>query len=110
VAAALCYNAKSVAEEKHSRRYLVSGRVQGVGFRMFVLHEAQKLGVSGFVRNLQDGRVEAYACGTTEQLAQLKVALQRGPWLSKVSAVQEEEAPLDLRNKSEFVVERDERE
>lgn len=96
-----------MTQEKHSRRYLVSGVVQGVGYRMFVLREAQKLGLTGYVRNLYDGRVEAYACGTPQQLGELKNALQRGPWLSRVSGVEEEEAAFDLHYRSKFVVEHD---
>ena len=50
------------------KRFLVYGRVQGVGFRYFTWNEAQKIGVLGFVRNLWDGSVEVIACGSEEQI------------------------------------------
>ena len=81
--------------------------VQAVGFRMFVLREAQQLGVTGYTRNLFDGRVEVLACGTAEQLEKLKLALQRGPRMSSVSGVREEEARLEAGHKHEFVIEQD---
>ena len=75
-----------------ARRYNVSGRVQGVGFRNYVENVAEKIGVSGFVRNLADGRVEVVASGSEEQLAQLRAALERGPRFSSVESVVEEAA------------------
>jgi len=67
-----------------SARWTVSGRVQGVGFRWYVLKRAQELGVSGWVRNLPDGRVEAAASGDPEQLQAFEDALRRGPRFSRV--------------------------
>ena len=55
-----------------AKRFFIRGRVQGVGFRYFAEHTAQSLGVSGYVRNLADGRVEVYAIGTSDQLAEFK--------------------------------------
>ena len=52
-----------------ARLYRVRGRVQGVGFRYFVEHSAKGLGVSGWVRNVDDGSVEVYALGAPAQLA-----------------------------------------
>ena len=75
-----------------TRRYFVSGRVQGVGFRFYTQREADRIGVSGFVRNLADGRVEVVASGSEEQLAQLRAALERGPRFSSVESVVEEAA------------------
>ena len=60
-------------------RALVSGRVQGVGFRWFVLRQARRSGVAGDVRNLADGRVEVRARGTAEGLEQLLGAVREGP-------------------------------
>jgi acylphosphatase len=96
-----------VADETHTRRFFVSGRVQGVGFRMFALREAQKLRVTGYTRNLFDGRVEVFAHGTAAQLAELKSALQRGPLFASVSEVQEQPAEPELRYRHRFVVEPD---
>jgi acylphosphatase len=94
--------------KEQTKRYFVSGMVQGVGFRMFVAREANQLGISGFTRNLFDGRVEVLARGTPAQLQQLKAALERGPRLSSVSGVREEEAHLDAHHQHGFVIEPDE--
>ncbi len=83
------------AEEKsalNTRRYVVRGRVQGVGFRWFVEREAQVLGVYGWVRNNFDGNVEVLATGTREQLNQLRRKLREGPRAARVDAVDESEA------------------
>jgi acylphosphatase len=71
-----------------SYRYLVRGRVQGVGYRYFVLREAEGLGVSGFARNLPDGSVEVVAEGDDGPLQQLEERLRRGPSFAKVAAVE----------------------
>lgn len=63
--------------------------VQGVGFRFFAQHAAEKLGISGYVRNLRDDRVEAFAMGTAEQLKSFRAALERGPTFSRVTEVKE---------------------
>ncbi|MBL8021803.1 MAG: acylphosphatase [Leptospirales bacterium] len=72
------------------KRFIVEGKVQGVGFRQFVLGEARKLGVTGFVRNLADGSVECLARGTSDQMASLEAELKRGPSWSQVSFVTSE--------------------
>ncbi|MCP4407649.1 MAG: acylphosphatase [Gammaproteobacteria bacterium] len=66
----------------------VSGRVQGVFFRSSTREQAKQLGLTGYARNLPDGRVEVYACGQLEALEELKVWLSRGPAHAKVSAVE----------------------
>jgi acylphosphatase len=70
-----------------ARRYLVSGRVQGVGFRYFTRDIAQQEGVTGVVRNLPDGRVEAVAEGDEESLTRFERALWRGPSHARVEHV-----------------------
>src|ERR1700681_3400078 len=75
-----------------ARRYVVRGRVQGVGFRWFVEREAQILQVAGWVRNDPDGSVEVLAVGTPEQLAGLRSRLQEGPRAARVDDVEESEA------------------
>lgn len=77
-----------------ARRWFVSGRVQGVGFRWFVEKQAREIGLGGWVRNLDDGRVEAYAVGTLEQLDQLAARLHQGPSLSEVRGVEQLEAEM----------------
>jgi acylphosphatase len=76
--------------EEIARRFMVSGRVQGVGYRNFVEHEAGKLQLHGYVRNLRDGRVEVFAMGTEEHLKKLLAALKKGPMMAQVSEVREE--------------------
>ena len=65
----------------------VKGRVQGVGFRYFVLNAAAEIQLTGWVRNRRDGSVEVLAEGTEENLNQLLRALRRGPSSSNVTAV-----------------------
>jgi len=69
-------------------RYVVRGRVQGVGYRYFVLRQADVIGVSGFARNLPDGGVEVVAEGCDEALARLETALREGPAFAEVASVE----------------------
>ena len=62
-----------------ARRFLIGGRVQGVGFRMFAGARAAAEGVHGYVRNLADGRVEALVEGDEESVDRIEMALRRGP-------------------------------
>jgi acylphosphatase len=66
---------------------LISGRVQGVSFRYHTAHVAQSLGVTGWVRNLPDGRVEVLAEGDGEKLQRLEQFLRRGPPAARVTDV-----------------------
>lgn len=75
-------------------RYTVTGRVQGVGFRWFVEREAAQLGITGWVRNREEGSVEVMATGTREQLRSLRAKLQQGPRAARVEQVQESAAPF----------------
>jgi len=75
-----------------ARRFLVRGRVQGVGFRWFVEREAQILGIAGWVRNNSDSSVEVFAVGTREQLSGLRPRLREGPRAARVDDVEEFEA------------------
>jgi len=72
-----------------AKRYIVRGRVQGVGFRWFVDHEARQLGLAGWVRNNIDGTVEVLAMGNDQQLATLFNRLRQGPRAARVDDVQE---------------------
>ena len=78
--------------ELQCRRYVVRGRVQGVGFRFFVEREAHMLGIAGWVRNNFDGTVEVLAMGSREQLMGLRGRLREGPRAARVDAVDEAEA------------------
>ena len=68
--------------------------MQGVGFRWFVAKNADDIGVRGWVRNEDDGRVQVYAVGTPDQLKDLAALLYRGPRMAEVRGVEEQEAPV----------------
>jgi acylphosphatase len=82
----------SVEKTTQARRFLVRGRVQGVGFRWFVEREAHILGVAGWVRNNADGSVEVLAMGSNEQLSGLRSRLRSGPRAARVDDVEEHES------------------
>jgi acylphosphatase len=84
-----------LSEQKLAKLYRVRGRVQGVGFRYFVEQSAKRLDIRGWVRNLDDGSVEAYAVGTAAQLSDLAGLLWNGPRWAEVRGVEESEAPLE---------------
>jgi acylphosphatase len=89
----------SFVSTRQTRRYIVRGRVQGVGFRDFTQHRATAIGVRGWVRNLDDGSVEAVAIGTPDQLAEFSGALHKGPRWSDVRGVDEiEHEPIAVRD------------
>ena len=71
-----------------ARRLVISGRVQGVGFRYFAREAAAHEGVTGWVRNLPDGRVEAYVEGESEAVTRVERALRQGPRGARVDAVE----------------------
>ena len=80
---------ESKQEELHpsgieARRFVVRGRVQGVGFRWFVEREAHMLGIAGWVRNNHDGSVEVLAIGTRDQLLGLRSRLQQAPMAAEL--------------------------
>ena len=75
-----------------ARRYLVTGRVQGVGFRYFAQDVATREGVSGFVRNRSDGAVEAHVEGEIEAVTRVEHALAQGPPGARVEHVAMETA------------------
>jgi len=76
------------AETSACVRCYVEGRVQGVFFRSSTRQQALSLGITGFARNLSDGRVEVYACGDHRALETLRSWLVRGPEHARVTSVQ----------------------
>jgi acylphosphatase len=79
------------------RRFLISGRVQGVGYRYYAQRSAQEMGVAGWARNLDDGRVEVNANGTPAQLEDFEARLRLGPRFADVRSVEvQEHAVLNL--------------
>ncbi|HEV2387541.1 MAG TPA: acylphosphatase [Candidatus Acidoferrales bacterium] len=112
--AALWYNPSGAArslspqtmdDPRIARTYYVSGIVQGVGYRHFIRRVAETLGVTGYARNLRDGRVEIYAIAAPEQLDGLRKKLEQGPASAAVTEIYEEPAQLLPRYDAEFTIE-----
>ncbi len=80
-------------QEKSCMHCYITGKVQGVWFRASAQEQAKQLGLTGWARNLPDGRVEVFACGEKTKLAELSVWLQQGPQLAKVTEVTREDVP-----------------
>ena len=78
-----------------ARTYFIRGQVQGVGYRNFAQTVAVKLGVKGYARNLEDGRVEVYAMAEMAVLDELAGHLHRGPRWAQVRAVESIEAAIN---------------
>jgi len=80
-------------------RILITGFVQGIGFRYFVNSNARRLGLRGWVKNTDDGRVEVLAQGSKEEIEKLIKLCEKGPFLSEVKSVdvqwEEKTEPLD---------------
>ena len=76
-----------------ARRYLITGLVQGVGFRFFTEDAARREGITGFVRNLEDGQVEAVAEGDAEAVARFERALRQGPPVARIEEMEIEALP-----------------
>lgn len=89
---------------KMAKRYTVSGRVQGVGYRFFAERWANELGLCGYVKNLWDGNVEVYAIGEEITLEEFKRQLAEGPRSARVKSVEESDEPVDKRY-TRFVIE-----
>ena len=80
-----------------SIRFLVAGRVQGVGFRWYVARHARGLGLGGYARNLDDGRVEVVTTGGDDAaIARLEALLRAGPAHAAVDSVERHDQPEDL--------------
>ena len=78
------------------RRWIIRGRVQGVGFRWFVMHEAARLELAGFARNLPDGSVEVVSEGPEESLEAMEKQLRRGPSHARVDDVARLQVPVEI--------------
>lgn len=78
------------------RRWIIRGRVQGVGFRWFVMREAERLKLGGFARNLPDGSVEVISQGPDAALELLESQLRRGPSHARVDDVARLQVPVEL--------------
>ncbi|RYD53959.1 MAG: acylphosphatase [Sphingomonadales bacterium] len=82
-----------------TQRIYVSGRVQAVGYRDWVVRTAKAIGITGWVRNLRDGRVEMVATGEEDALSRFADACREGPALAKVEHVEAFEAAEEKREK-----------
>lgn len=89
-------------EAIQARRFVVRGRVQGVGFRDFTQRRAVKLGLLGYVRNEADGSVSVYATGTARQLDDFEAWLRQGPPMAEVRGV--ESKPSEVERYQSFSV------
>jgi len=83
-------------------RFLVRGIVQGVGYRWFVLREARRLELRGWVSNLPDGTVEVVADGDERALVSLEQILARGPRLAQVARVEKTDVPHEIMEIKSF--------
>jgi acylphosphatase len=81
-------------EQRVARRFVISGRVQGVEYRAFARQAARDLGVTGWAKNLANGDVEVHANGTPSQLETLEGHLRQGPRWGEVRSVISTEAPV----------------
>jgi acylphosphatase len=90
--------------ETKAARWLVSGRVQGVGFRWFVVRRAGELGLTGWVRNLPDGRVEVVAAGQPAALTAMELGLAEGPRAARVDHVEKSSIPHEHVDANSFQV------
>ena len=86
-----------------ARKFYISGRVQGVGYRYFAQRVARDLGVRGWARNLEDGRVEVLGLGTLHQLDELEGELRVGPPHAEVRGVTVEDAGAPARLTGFFI-------
>ena len=89
---------------KIARKFLIAGRVQGVGYRYFAERWASQLGVCGYVKNLWNGSVEVYAIGDAVALEELKRRLAEGPRSGHVNAIDESDESVDKRY-NRFIIE-----
>ncbi len=89
---------------KFAKKFLIKGRVQGVGYRYFADRAASELGICGYVKNLWNGDVEVYAIGGSVALDELKRQLAEGPRSGRVTTVEESDAIADARY-HRFVIE-----
>ncbi len=87
----------SEARKKIAKKFVISGRVQGVGYRFFAERWANQLGISGYVKNLWDGTVEAYAIGDPVSLEEFKLRLAEGPRSARVTGIRESDEAMDRR-------------
>ena len=87
-----------------TRRWVVRGRVQGVGFRWFVRSQAARLGVAGWVANREDGSVEVVGQAEPASLDRLEARLREGPPGAAVASLEAAEAPHEAVDSNSFII------
>ncbi len=93
----LCSKVNQSEEGKKAFRLIIHGRVQGVGFRYSAVREAQRHGLTGWVRNEADGTVGVYCAGPEDRLNRFISWCRRGPTMAYVSDVEIQELPYKGR-------------
>ncbi len=91
---------------KIGKHLIISGRVQGVGFRHFTYRNARELKINGWVKNLRDGTVEAVLAGTPQNVANMIERLQQGPRSARVENIRESDEPVNPDNFNDFSIRR----
>lgn len=91
-------------DDERVLRWIVTGRVQGVSFRYFTEQAASFLRLSGWVRNLSDGSVEIRVRGSADKIEKLREQVERGPRMSRVDSVAEQELAADTALPEKFEV------
>jgi len=93
-----------IMQDKAGLHGIITGLVQGVCFRSFTQEEAQKLGLTGWVKNLQNGQVEVKAFGLSQDLSALKSWLQKGPKRAKVEKAEFEACDFETHKTFEIAL------
>jgi acylphosphatase len=86
------------------REWVVRGRVQGVGFRWYVLNHAQSLGIRGWVANTSDGSVEVVGLATSATLDEFDALLEKGPPAARVQQLERRSIPHDYVGSKSFII------
>lgn len=89
-----------------SKHLIISGRVQGVGFRHFTYKTARELGIKGWVKNLRNGTVETVFTGSPEDVYTMKERLEEGPPRARVQHIEEVKLPADTDKFHDFSIRR----
>lgn len=89
-----------------TKHLIISGRVQGVGFRYFTYRSAKELGIKGWVQNLQDGTVETVLAGSHESIEKMMEKLEQGPPSARVQNIEEVDGQINTDNFNDFSIRR----
>jgi acylphosphatase len=93
-----------MSDRRAAYRWLLSGQVQGVGFRWYAARRANELGLKGWVKNLPDGRVEAVAAGNESDLERFDQLLRVGPRSARVTDVEKTQVPHEAVDAKTFEI------